>query len=609
MNGTMKKILTVFLAVAFVLIGFAPTMQQANADATLEKPEITSNLQTAQFISAGTTETLSISASADNVTLYYQWYKDGTAISGATSNSYKITNATNAASGTYYCEVVAKDTGETSDPVKSNECVVEVGNLYTPKFTTNLPTVMTGIVAEDISLTVAAGLQSGSVDGTITYQWYKDGTKLNGNDATSATYTLVKPDSGNSGSYWCVATLTHTIGSTNKTVATTANSNTCVLTVGSGVPVPTFTTNLTTSANAKTGSKITLTVAVTGYGSGKLKFEWYYNDADASSHGTATTNAAGNSSSFVIPSAATSDAGNYRCKVTNEVSGKSISVKSNTLALGVSDNASTSTGGTSSGTSLGNATYPCKGTIKGVDVKFRKGTSTTTSKIRAFANSEQLTVLGYSGNWYHVKDSKGVTGYVWNTYCILGEVITSSGSTNTGSGGSTVTPTPVPTIDYSTQKYPQTGYVNATDVSFRSSPSTASSRLMRLSKPTELTVTGYSNGWFAISYTSSAATTTGYMYAQYVTLSSTSSGSTGSGTGTGSDNTVATPNANATVHTLLNLRSVKSYTSDSTILLTMHSGNRVYVDTVNSSGSWYKVTYGTTTGYAVKAGITLDPNA
>lgn len=60
----------------------------------------------------------------------------------------------------------------------------------------------------------------GSVDGTITYQWYKsDKTKIA--NATSATYTPTER-----GSYYCIATSGNTNITTSTTTVTTANTNT-----------------------------------------------------------------------------------------------------------------------------------------------------------------------------------------------------------------------------------------------------------------------------------------------------------------------------------------------------------------------------------------------
>lgn len=63
----------------------------------------------------------------------------------------------------------------------------------------------------------------GSVDGTVSYQWYKDGNAIaNAADATSATYTPTE-----SGNYYCIATANDkTITTSTTTVKAKNNSNT-----------------------------------------------------------------------------------------------------------------------------------------------------------------------------------------------------------------------------------------------------------------------------------------------------------------------------------------------------------------------------------------------
>jgi len=56
------------------------------------------------------------------------------------------------------------------------------------------------------------------------------------------------------------------------------------------------------------------------------------------------------------------------------------------------------------------------------------------------------------------------------------------------------------------------GTINATDVSFRSGPSTGSSRIRFLNKGTALTITGRSGDWYSVTIGS----TDGYVYASYV---------------------------------------------------------------------------------------------
>lgn len=61
----------------------------------------------------------------------------------------------------------------------------------------------------------------GSVDGTVSYQWYKDGNAIaDATDATDATYTPTE-----SGSYYCIATANGNTIKTSTTTVTTANTD------------------------------------------------------------------------------------------------------------------------------------------------------------------------------------------------------------------------------------------------------------------------------------------------------------------------------------------------------------------------------------------------
>lgn len=83
------------------------------------KPAITTQPVT-QNLSAGATLTLAVVATRASS---YQWYKDGAAISGATSATYNKSGVTVADAGNYYCVVGADPTGNT---VQSSTVAVDV---------------------------------------------------------------------------------------------------------------------------------------------------------------------------------------------------------------------------------------------------------------------------------------------------------------------------------------------------------------------------------------------------------------------------------------------------------------------------------------------------
>ena len=83
----------------------------SGSSSTVSAPTITVQ-PVSQSVSSGTAVTFSVTATGDG-TLSYQWYKDSTAISGATAASYAISSATSSSAGTYYV-VVTNSGGSTT---------------------------------------------------------------------------------------------------------------------------------------------------------------------------------------------------------------------------------------------------------------------------------------------------------------------------------------------------------------------------------------------------------------------------------------------------------------------------------------------------------------
>lgn len=145
-----------------------------------------------------------------------QWYKDNTAITGATGTSYTITGVTASSAGTY--KVVATNSVTSTT---SNDAVLTVTAANSaPAFTTQ-PVSVSKAVGSSHTFTVAV---TGTP--TPTLQWRKNGTNISG--ATGTSYTLSNIVAGDAGTYSVVAT--------NSVSAT--NSNDAVLTVTTaGTPV------------------------------------------------------------------------------------------------------------------------------------------------------------------------------------------------------------------------------------------------------------------------------------------------------------------------------------------------------------------------------------
>lgn len=238
-------------------------------------------------IAANSNAVLSVVVDATSPT--YQWYKDGAAITDATSANYIAT-----AAGTYY--VVTTDT---HGSVSSANAVVTV---------TSLPQ----IAVQPVSATILTGSsQIISVDATgggLGYQWAKDGTAVAG--ATQSSYAATA-----AGSY--TVTVTNASGSVTSSAAAIAVSAT--------LAAPVFTTQ-PTALTVNSGARATLTAAATGV---SLAYQWFIN-------GVAIAGATKNS--FSIPVASSANSGLYTVTATNTagaVTSTSAALTVNTLADGI----------------------------------------------------------------------------------------------------------------------------------------------------------------------------------------------------------------------------------------------------------------------------------
>ncbi|MFF2276662.1 hypothetical protein [Agromyces sp. NPDC058126] len=188
------------------------------------------------------------------VTLRYQWYRSGAAITGATSSSYRTAAAdlgksisvvvNGSKSG--YASVVRKSGGTAG---------IAAGTISVPT-----PTV-SGTVRVGYTLAASAAVSpSGS---TLAYQWYRSGTAITG--ATAATYRLTTSDYGK--------TISVRITASRLAYTTTAKASVATSAVGPGAmtgPTPSVT------GTARLG--YTLKAAAGTWPSGTtLKYQWRAN--------------------------------------------------------------------------------------------------------------------------------------------------------------------------------------------------------------------------------------------------------------------------------------------------------------------------------------------
>src|SRR5207302_1356611 len=180
MNRLGVVLFVLLLAIGIVNAGcggyVAPATNGSSAAGSSTAPSIT-NQPASQTVTAGQTATFSVGASG-TAPLSYQWKKNGTAISGATSSSYTTSATTSADNGSQFTVVVSNTAGH----LTSNAATLTVSaTAVAPSITTH-PASQTVTVGQTATFSVVA---SGTAP--LSYQWMKGGTTILG--ATSLSYT------------------------------------------------------------------------------------------------------------------------------------------------------------------------------------------------------------------------------------------------------------------------------------------------------------------------------------------------------------------------------------------------------------------------------------
>jgi beta-galactosidase len=214
----------------------------------------------AQTVTAGTAATFSVAAGGTGP-FTYQWYANGTPITAATNASY--TAPENTASGTTYFVVV---TGPTQEAVISNTVALTVNGT-----SSGAPTILVQPVAQTVAAGATATFDvSAAGPAPLTYQWYLNGTAIQG-VAETATTTNTSP--GTAPIYITPATTTSNNGqlySVKVTSATGASvtSNIVALTIsgsggGGGATAPNPPTGLTATAASSSQINLSWTASTT----------------------------------------------------------------------------------------------------------------------------------------------------------------------------------------------------------------------------------------------------------------------------------------------------------------------------------------------------------
>ena len=326
-------------------------------------PSITTQ-PASQTVTAGQTATFSVTATG-TAPLSYQWRKNGTNITGATSSAYTTPATTTADSGSTFSVVVSNAAGSAT----SNNAVLNVNSGASAPSITTQPANQTVTAGQTATFSVSA---TGTAP--MTYQWRKNGTSISG--ATSSSYTTPAATTADSGSTFSVM-ISNSAGS--------VTSNNATLTVNqSGPQAPTITTQ---PASQTVTAGQTATFSVLANGTAPLGYQWKMNGANingatSSSYTTSVTTTAMSGESFSVV-----------------VSNSAGSVTSSSATLTV--NSSTGPGNGKLWVSTGRLVFYADGSSAPTPKRIGVGSST--------GSAISFTVDVYGGSWLSVNPSAGTT--------------------------------------------------------------------------------------------------------------------------------------------------------------------------------------------------------
>jgi hypothetical protein len=207
----------------------------------------------------------------------FQWFKDGTAISGATSASLVLANLSFADAGAYAIKLT-NSLGEVTSPA----VVLTVAQAPVAPALVTAPVAQTVTAGDSVQFSVVV---TGTP--TPTFQWLKDGSGIDG--ALGATLTLANVQSGDAAAY--AVTISNAMG--------TITSPAAQLTVNPAAAAPVFAAP-PVSETVATGATAVFTAPALG--APAPTYSWLLNGAAVPGATSAT---------LLIPHATAADAGSY----------------------------------------------------------------------------------------------------------------------------------------------------------------------------------------------------------------------------------------------------------------------------------------------------------
>ena len=246
-------------------------------DPPLTAPTISAQAEN-QSVVKGETATFKVVATGSALT--YQWKKNGSDISGATSSSYTTPPTTIADNGAKYSVSVSNSVGT----VTSNTATLEVVAKPVAATITTQPADQSALTGQTATFLVKAAGTS------LSYQWKKNGTDIPG--ATSSSYTTPATTLADNGTKYSVS-VSNTEGQVPSSAAT--------LTVSDTAMAPAITTQ-PAAQSVTAGQTATFSVIATGT---SLKYQWKKGGTDiagatASTYTTPATSMADSGAVFTV---------------------------------------------------------------------------------------------------------------------------------------------------------------------------------------------------------------------------------------------------------------------------------------------------------------------
>ena len=333
------------------------TATSASATLAVAVPPAIVNPPTDATVVAGNNVSFTITASG-TAPLNYQWRKNGSAISGATTAALTLANVAAADAATYSVTV--------TNAVGSVTSASATLTVLLPPAITTPPTNTSIVLGSPTSFTATA---SGTLP--LNFQWLKNGAAIPG--ATSNVLTLSATTTNDSGSYAVV--VTNTVGS--------VASSSAALTV----LVPPAIVNPPADATIVAGN--TVSFSVTASGTAPLNYQWRKNGTPISGATTAT---------LTLANVATADAATYSVVIGNSAGSATstdavLTVQSPPAILTQPANQNTVLGNSVALTVAATGTAPLnyqwiKGGVAIVDGGNLSGSATSTLTISALTTNE-----------------------------------------------------------------------------------------------------------------------------------------------------------------------------------------------------------------------------